>query len=123
MKKTTVFQFVAQGRTLTLDFGWYCWELFCEKMNVSPSRITEVFTGPHTLKAIRCLIVCGVEANAYLRDLPKSITEADVTKMINDSPELMGEILNTAAGAFITLNQKISESGDKTTLTENQQEV
>jgi len=123
MEKVTVYQFDVKGQTLTLDFGMYCWDLFCERMHASPSRISEVFSGSQTFKAMRCLIVCGVEANAYLRDLPNSATEADVTKIINDSPEIMGKMVRVAFETFIALNQKIAGFGDKTTLTEIKTEV
>lgn len=110
MKTKTVYQFDIDGQTRTFDFGMYCWSLFCEKMDVSPAEVLTAFTGPQTFKALRYLLFFGITANDHLRGLPDSITEVESVKMINDSPELIGDIFNVAVEAFIALNQKAVET-------------
>ena len=110
MAKQRIYQFDLNGQTKTLDFGMYCWELFGEMMHVGPDQIMTVFHGETTFRAMRTVVYCGIVANDYLHDAPPSVTEADIVKWLNDSPEVLGSIFTTAMQVFFDIDAKAEKT-------------
>lgn len=113
MAKQLVYQFELGGQTRTLNFGMYCWELFCEKMNIGPSDIMSVFKDGGTFRAMRMIIFCGIAANDFLNDLPISVTENDTAKWMNESPTLLGKVFTTAMNTFFDIDGKKEEGPER----------
>lgn len=104
MAKQLVYQFELGGQTRTLNFGWYCWELFGEKMDVNPDEVIACFQGPKTFRAMRIVVYCAIVANDYLNRLPNSVTEQDVAIWLNENGEIMNEIIVAALQNFTGIN-------------------
>lgn len=100
MARQLKYEFEIGGKVRVLDFGMYCWELFCEKMNIGPDNLLFVFQGGTTFKAMRLVVYCGIVSNDFLSGRPDSVTEEEVTKILNDSPEAMNEVFKTAMTCF-----------------------
>jgi hypothetical protein len=100
MAKQLIHQFDINGQTRTFNFGMYCWEIFCEKMDVAPGDMLTVFQGGKTFKAIRFVVYCGIVANDFLNGVPDSVTEREVAAWLNNEPDGMGLIFNAAMLTF-----------------------
>lgn len=101
MAKQLIYQFDINGQVKTLNFGMYCWEMFCEKMDIGPDEIITVFMGKTTFKAMRLIAYCGIVANDFIQGVPDSVSESDIIKWLNDVPDVMQDIFNAAMKAFI----------------------
>lgn len=114
MAKQLKYQFDINGQTRTLDFGMYCWELFCEKMEVKPDHIQAPFLDHRQFKAARLLVYCGIVANDCLSGQPDSVTEQDVIKWLNADPDVMNLIYETAMKTFYGIDEiKVKEDDKK----------
>lgn len=113
MARQLKFEFELGGNSVVLDFGMYCWELFCEKMNIGPDELLAAFQGGTTFKSMRMLAYCGLSANDFLLDVPETYTEVEVAKMLNDSPEVMNDIFNKAMECFYGIKEEKPKSGQK----------
>lgn len=100
MAKQLKYQFDIDGKTLTMDFGMYCWEVFCEKMDIRPEDMVLSFDGPSTFKRMRMVAVCGSIANDYLEDNPDPMSEKEITRILNGNPEITKTIFETAMSTF-----------------------
>lgn len=113
MAKQLVYQFEIGGETLTMNFGMYCWELFCEKMDIDPSNLLSVFQGGKTFKSMRMIAYCGIMADDYMNDRPSVLSEKDIAKFLNDDPKMMNDIFDAALNTFYFQGEKKPETGKK----------
>lgn len=118
MARQRVFEIEIGGKKRTLDFGLYCWEVFCEKMNVPPGEILGVFQGPATFKAMRILLFSAIIANDFLYGQPNSVTEREVAGWLNDDPGKIQEIFTIAISNLMPevqedVPQKVSKDNKK----------
>jgi hypothetical protein len=51
------------GKERTLHFSMNFWAAFTENMDIGLEGLSEVFAGNLSLKAIRCLVYCGILTN------------------------------------------------------------
>lgn len=110
MAKQIEFEFDIAGVKRSLNFGMYCWEVFCDKMGISASEIVSSFQTGNVFKAMRMLVISGIDAHDYLAGNPNSVKEVEVTRWINDDPGFIDKVFGSAMSVFIDSHKTEAEA-------------
>lgn len=101
MAKQLRFEYELGGEKRVLNFGYLCWEIYCETMDIGPDEIVSVLKTSKSFKAMRTLIYSAIRAQQMLDKSTIIISEDDIIPWINDDFDKVQEIFYQAAGSLI----------------------